>query len=256
MKHELIKTKHYLLVVSDDVPNDGDKCLANGKTYDNQIVTYVKSPIPPPFVSNLLILKKIIAHIPLPIKFDAYGQPLHYLDGVDVLPRLIGEAEQLANDYANEMRCDDGTTDEDFLQGFNKAKEIYKYTLEDVINIAEYCRNPSDGLMRTKDLVKEYFLELNNQQEETTQVTCFQCGGSGKRTVSTTYPNEASCFICNGNGNQTKSVVINQAKLPIAFERTMEKVTIVNGSGMFPTDEPKTFTNSEGRTEWVGKYLF
>ena len=65
MTYNIIKTENYLLVVDDSEIKEGDWCLANGVTYNNTIVKYLKSPCPPPYVSNLSILKKIIAHLPL-----------------------------------------------------------------------------------------------------------------------------------------------------------------------------------------------
>lgn len=258
MEHKIIKTENYLLVVSDDKIKEDDYALLNKKTH-LEIQKALPSCLKNSFknaecwnVENEVHEaghKKIIAHLPL------NGVP--YLEGVDVLPKIEDEVYKLSTEFCikKEGRPKDLTIG--FIEGYNKAKETYKYTLEDVINIAEYCRNPSDGLMRTKDLVKEYFLELNNQQEETIQVTCFQCGGSGKRTVSTTYPNEASCFICSGSGHQTKSVMINQLKLPIAFECEVKEYGQYDcGVFMKDDEELEKITNSEGRTQWVGTYIY
>jgi hypothetical protein len=85
MTHKIIQTENYLLVVDDSQITEGDYCLANSKTYNNEIVTYRKSPCPPPFVSNLNILKKTIAHLPL------NNSPI--LKGVDLLPPLPDEAK-------------------------------------------------------------------------------------------------------------------------------------------------------------------
>jgi hypothetical protein len=59
MTHKIIQTENYLLIVDNSQITEGDYCLANAKTYNNEIVTYRKSPCPPPFVSNLNILKKL-----------------------------------------------------------------------------------------------------------------------------------------------------------------------------------------------------
>jgi len=234
MKHELIKTKHYLLVVSDEEIKEGDYALLNKKNHleiQKALPSCLKNAFKNAECWNVenkvheVGHKKIIAHLPLPIKFDAYGQPLHYLDGVDVLPRLIGEAEQLAeqlaNDYANEMRCDDGTTDEDFLQGFNKAKETYKYTEE--------------------DMHKMFYLGCSLKTD--------------LKIGKVDYKPKGELF-------KDYLQSINQPKLPIAFEGEPKYLDIdeirEKGKG-FLNGNPiiqKTITNSEGRTEWVGKYLF
>lgn len=49
---------------------------------------------------------------------------------------------------------------------------------------------------------------------------------------------------------------LNQPKLPVAFECEMEVKEIANAAEVLNVPIPKTITNSEGRTEWVGKYLF
>lgn len=55
--------------------------------------------------------------------------------------------------------------------------------------------------------------------------------------------------------NQIKE--LNQPKLPIAFECEMIEYGQYDcGVFMKDDEELKTITNSEGRTEWVGKYLF
>lgn len=55
---------------------------------------------------------------------------------------------------------------------------------------------------------------------------------------------------------------LNQPKLPVAFECYVDNILSHNADAgadalVNPNfGEPKTFTNSEGRTEWFGKYLF
>ena len=51
---------------------------------------------------------------------------------------------------------------------------------------------------------------------------------------------------------------LQQPKYPIAFECEVEPVVAIDKSG-YPTlgtYAPKTIINSEGRTEWVGKYIY
>jgi hypothetical protein len=63
---EVIKKPGYMIFVDDEAPiKNEDYCLAFGPTYDNEVVQYRESPCPPPYVSNLSILRKIIGHIPL-----------------------------------------------------------------------------------------------------------------------------------------------------------------------------------------------
>ena len=131
MTYDIIKTENYLLVVDDSEIKEGDWCLANGVTYNNTIVKYLKSPCPPPYVSNLSILKKIIAHLPL------NNSPI--LDGVHLLPPLEDEVEKLGmhdleSYYGSnlELTAPGRMWVEGFDIGYNKAKEKYKYTEEDL----------------------------------------------------------------------------------------------------------------------------
>lgn len=135
MTHNIIQTENYLLIVDDSEIKEGDYCLANAKTYNNEIVTYRKSPCPPPFVSNLNILKKIISHLPLN---DA---PI--LRGVDLLPPLADDVEKLAMLYARTIPAAMSEEEADyaangFYNGYNKAKEKYKYTEEDLSKALSY----------------------------------------------------------------------------------------------------------------------
>jgi hypothetical protein len=51
---------------------------------------------------------------------------------------------------------------------------------------------------------------------------------------------------------------IDRPKLPIVFECEMEPILAKDkyGHQILGTYAPKTITNSEGRTEWVGKYIY
>ena len=138
MTYNIIKTENYLLVVDDSEIKKGDWCLANGVTYNNTVVKYLKIPCPPPYVSNLSILKKIIAHLPINNSFT--------LKGVDLLPPLERDDVKLAEkEFPNlyqPMKGLDTTLllREGFQSGYNKAKEKYKWTDEDVIKIVEKSR--------------------------------------------------------------------------------------------------------------------
>lgn len=122
----IIKTDNYLLIVSDEVIKDGDwiyneerepsilKCIGKG---------------------SLRGWAKIIAHIPL------NNSPI--LEGVDLLPPLEDEVEKLSADYTEEWcgkRKVDVYIHDAFKGGYNKAKEKYKYTDEDLRNVIELAR--------------------------------------------------------------------------------------------------------------------
>jgi hypothetical protein len=144
MTHKLIKTENYLLVVDDSEIKKGDWCYAilSKQTFEN-INPNLKSEDK----------KKIIAHLPL------NGSSI--LEGVDLLPPLedgIEEAEKAFTEVLDiepkqvydKMLLD--ATEHGFIIGYNKAREKYKYTEEDVRKAITMARDLEDW----QDLVWEY----------------------------------------------------------------------------------------------------
>jgi len=160
-KYNIICTEKYLLIIDDSQITDGDYCLANAKTYNNEIVTYRKSPCPPPFVSNLNILKKIIAHLPL------NGSPI--LNGVCLLPPLPDEAKDWAR---SQWSCQPDDYEELYYDGlemgYNAAKEKYVQLIEKQISdfthdlrestsnyIKQNCEGALFGLKRLRQSLQQ-----------------------------------------------------------------------------------------------------
>lgn len=200
MKYELIKTENYLLVVSDEEIKDGDGVLFDGTAIVGLAMNgFVQSEDD----------KKIIAHLPL--------NNAPYLDGVDVLPDFEDEVSKIESDAMNDYIKAKNNQDKciGFIDGYNKAKETYKYTEDDL------RRAFNAGLMNKYSRTGEAVAETE--------------------------------FIQS----------LNQPKLPIAFVCETEKKLVMNlGIDVFNPNshiylnQPKTITNSEERTEWVGKYEF
>jgi len=193
MTHKLIKTDKYLLVVDDSEIKKAehiyDLDLQKIVIADDLKVATSKTP-------KCWFYKKITAHLPL------NGAPI--LEGVPSLPRLEDDVEQFANEYSNEFMNGDYVYDGYNKAGYNKAREKYKWTDEDVIRIVEKTRETG--------LTAEYLM-----------------------------------------------VSLQQPKYPIAFD--CDEIYI--GGDIDDSDDyderdwgVKTFTNSEGRTEWVGKYIY
>ena len=98
-----------------------------------------------PSILNLfseVIYEKIIAHLPL------NNSPI--LQGVPLLPPLEDDVEKLAEEYID----DEWQKDDDavkfgikvgYVQGYNKAKEKFKYTEEDIKNA--YTKGFSEGIV-------------------------------------------------------------------------------------------------------------
>jgi len=120
MTHKLIKTDNYLLVVDDlyirDVrPFKGRWHLEHGRTLN----------MFPNYLTDLSLCKLVLAHLPLK------GSPI--LEGVDLLPPYSRHQEDGVDELAQEW-YDKGelTSAYSFKAGYNKAREKYKYTEEDM----------------------------------------------------------------------------------------------------------------------------
>lgn len=119
MTHKLIHTPNYLLVVDDSEIKEGNKSLLNVEGFEPMILTH-HEPIEEGYQG-----KKIIAHLPL------NDSPI--LEGVDLLPPLEqDDVDELAKEYGEDIGNKDGTAVFDYKRGYNKAKEKYKYTEEDI----------------------------------------------------------------------------------------------------------------------------
>ena len=130
MKHDIIKTDNYLLVVDESEITKGNWHLAND-------IMITKSHL---IDENC---KKIIAHLPL------NGSPI--LEGVDLLPPLEDkiDVEKIAElKFGTDIGGIIGSKEYDlnsdlkrgFVSGYNQAKEKYKYTEEDMRKAIDYCK--------------------------------------------------------------------------------------------------------------------
>ena len=150
MTHKLIKTDNYLLVVDDSEIKVGDNCLCDIPAGDYfGVVAYNGA-----FAEHLkAIWLKIISHLPL------NSSPI--LEGVDLLPPIeddVEEAERVFTEVLdsetkqvyNKMLLD--ATEHGFIIGYNKAREKYKYTEEDIRKAITMARDLEDW----QDLVWEY----------------------------------------------------------------------------------------------------
>lgn len=171
MKHELIKTENYLLVVSDDQLNGMEWCYGNNINNDGK--KDVHRALSTDIASQQLSdkekhCKKIIAHLPL------NGAP--YLEGVDVLPEIEDEVDSLSHKWVFETNSHNWSNNDDsagdnygsFKAGYNKAKEIYKYTEKDIKKAIRFgfdvgfCSN-SDNKSKRLGLSEGEFIQSLNQ---------------------------------------------------------------------------------------------
>jgi hypothetical protein len=202
MKKEIIYIDDYALIVNDDVIKKGD--LLNYSYQYIEPIGHVILKHNEPILENGFLGKKIIGHRPLK---DA---PI--LEGVPLLPEFSKEddVKKLAlktYPFSNSER-------NAFITGYNKAKETYKYTEEDL------------------------------------------------RKAMRMYKGEFTKGIVYSQDSIIQSLNQSEPKLPVAIECEMKKDYLYNDDGdkygfpVHPTNEVKTTTNSQGRTELVGEYIY
>ncbi len=124
MKHNIIKTENYLLAVDDSEIKERDYCLADiGDFYG--VVAYNGA-----FAKHYY--KKITAHLPL------NNSPV--LEGVPLLPSLEIVRYDFAEMFYNICKATYPNFDEWIeAKEYNKAKEKYKYTGEDLRKCWKAC---------------------------------------------------------------------------------------------------------------------
>jgi len=233
MTHKLITTENYLLVVDDSDININQYVycdlgyiekvmdIINGWVYHTKMLG--KNPIKH--------YKKIIAHLPLnpPFIYGYTNSPI--LEGVDILPPLEDEAEKLADELYLEKsnRINDSeirgyivsATKGGFVDGYNKAKEKYKYTEEDLSKALSY------GYHTAKDEAKGipssgYFTRFIQSLQQPKMPVAFECE------------------------------MENYCGSPYTTERCPKCVDICDKA----YQRPKKTTNSQGLTQWVGEYIY
>ncbi len=215
MKHNLVRINDYLFVIGGNYKSNIFPYLVIEKLTTGE---YTVWQVDNPNDWDEKNQYRILAHLPL--------NGTRYINDVPVLParNQEDEAEEIfpvGKHGAMHMPNREMINNALRQQAYNKAKEKYKWTDEDVRNIImhSFLKGVDRG---------HYSKEIENRI-----IQSFQ-----------------------------------QPKLPIAFEREMEpkfkkhigSTKEVKGSGDRIKNKyagnPKTFINSEGRTEWVGKYIY
>lgn len=209
MKHDIIKTDNYLLIVDGSEIKAGDYHVAtrivktNG---DNAIALTDQKQLEA--IAEIGGAKKIIAHLPL--------NQATILEGVDLLPPLEQEDDvelyyqkQVMQTYPVETQSYTAY-EKGFIEGYKKAKEKYKYTEVDM-----------------KIAIQQAFLSGVERLEDFEKVEKMILG-----------------FIQS----------LSQTKYPIRFKCEMDCILVV--LRLEDKCTIKTTTNSQGKTVWVGKYIY
>ena len=231
MTHKLIHTPNHLLVVDDSEIKEGDWCLDDCNVEFKVIekghagllrstgVTFVEAAC-----------KKIIAHLPL------NGSPI--LEGVALLPPLEDDVEKLADDLYPIQIEDDWDKNkqyrDEFIEGYNKAKEKYKYTEEQMKRIYEkgYSAGRNELNSRESDKIKYDYIQSLSQPK---MPVGFECEIEYFYMASRMFYKDADWVKCNKN--QYESI---REEIPTC---PLKKVH-------------KEISTPEGHTQWVGKYIY
>jgi len=205
MKHDIIKTDNYLLVVDKSEIKEGDWIYDE----DNGVVKIEHKYQ----LSNINVFrkdcKKIISHLPL------NGSPI--LEGVDLLPPLEeDDAEKKARELTNHLTFPEERK-EGIIIGYNKAKEKYKYTEEDLRKAwnAAYIDAMSIDEETYKPLFFEDFIQSLSQPKMPIGFECVM----------------EKDFKYNDDGE------------PFGFK-------------VHNSDKITTTTTPKGHTQWVGTYIY
>jgi len=237
MKHELIKTDYHLLVVSDEDIKEGDwfvntvqnELYCNNIENDDVNKDYLKKVIAHLSINNSPILKGVDLLPPLNERVCNCGlkesehnvrHPFIPQDDVDELAKMEWKTYKERTDFPPHMYHIG------FKEGYNKAKE---------------------NLFTEEQVKKAYFKGAADVHDKCTDRTW--------RGVETRVDIK---LLKKLNAEYIQS--LQQPKHPIAFECVC--ITMNKGyteKSDYPYQEveiPKTITNSQGQTEWVGKYIY
>lgn len=165
-------------------------------------------------------VRKILAHIPI----NRPKQTLYGLPTLPTLPTLLEKHEDSIDDMAREFYWKRNPNKDfaensrpdmviGFVGGYNKSREKFKFTEEDLKASFAHCARYAANCMMT-DKEVDFYGEWEN-------------------------------YLKNIQS-------IQQVKFPIAFETETYHNIIGKGSII----RTKTIINSEGKQEWVGKYIY
>lgn len=215
MQHKLINTGDYLLIVDDKTLTDMPNNINVYSVRYNKPIRFAETEN-----SYMNECFEIKAHLPL------NNSPI--LEGVDLLPPLEDEVEKLAKEEIERYRLSSSSIDKPrevqrfngFKTGYNKAKEKYKYTEEDMRKVIDKTIHACNKAQ------KESYGELVIDEDEIIQ--------------SLQQPKMPVGFKCKTIDEAIRN-----------FDED------INGTNAFRYEPKlKTTTNSQGITQWVGEYIY
>jgi len=239
MTHEIIKTADYLLAVDDSKIIEGDWFLP---------ISGIGWELNKPEQADVNMgcdnhhCKKIIAHRPL--------NNAPFLEGVDVLPPFDVEDDENLNISNVSGRYTLEEAKKFAMKKFNSDKMKSEYPKGGWVNIDDILSVLEVGVecgykfgQKSKEKYKytnEDMLVIRNQL-----VTMLPVGD-----VAAWDMIQAISKYKKWLDDYVES--LSQPKMPVAFEReTGRKLVLNSGIDLF-----KITTNSQGQTQWVGKYIW
>ena len=170
MEKEIVYTEEYALILSDDTPTTWYYDSYSKKVMHTGGAEYGDNPI----------TKSIIAHRPLPNSGYAI------LKGVPLLPSFSwGQQDDVENLAKEEYPIFDGDllgiannqqhSRVDFIKGYNKAKEKYKYTEFDIIQAFEYGWNQRHFRKMDEDELHQIQQNFIQSLQQPSRPTHFEC---------------------------------------------------------------------------------
>jgi hypothetical protein len=204
MKHEIIYTDDYALIVSDEKINDVRPYKGKYHIEKGYIINQF-----PNYLTDLSDCKLIIAHRPL---IDA---PI--LKDVPLLPKFSEEddVEKKSRDFVKYV----GGSQEQrlaFIDGYLEAKETYKYTEKDLMNLVEKGHEIYNEVLGVAtDAKKQKLIDFISFLQQPKRPKYFEC---------------------------------EMEQLP-----SNESFGLDYGSSSL---KPKTTINSQGQTELKGEYIY
>ena len=217
MRYEIIKLENYLLVVDDSDIEEGNFVLSRFLV----VVPFDKNYKPTSY-------KKIIAHLPL------NNSPI--LEGVDLLPPLETDEDfnptgEYTKEYMSSLMFDGKSFVSDVLLatriGYNKAKEKFHISKEKILNLyIEECG---------------YGMDMWSKEENDTMTKIT------KIIQSISQPKLAIGFECD--------MKCGRCYMPLGEDECWSAQECVQGSKSY-SDKQITTTNSQGKSVWVGKYIY
>jgi hypothetical protein len=187
MKHEIIFTEHYALIVSDEQAKENDWGYIPSQGGEVKLVHKF-------FASDW---RKIIAHRPLS---DA---PI--LKGVPLLPEFSEEDDVENIAYNWFVTADKKTTIFDlgwvniFTAGYNKAKETYKYTEDDLRKAL---------LIKHDGLSVDYVIQSLQQSKRPKYFECETITMNKGYTDKSDYPYQECEILKTTNNSQNQTELI------------------------------------------------